>query len=80
MVQERAQITQHHYELLAHVPLNPNDYFRDCPTAIKSVVPLQGDKIVRLVYMDEAGISKATQEPFVVVAGVIIDASSQREA
>jgi hypothetical protein len=29
---------------------------------------------VRLVYMDEAGISKATQEPFVVVAGAIIDA------
>ena len=29
---------------------------------------------MRLVYMDEAGISKATQEPFVVVAGAVIDA------
>jgi hypothetical protein len=29
---------------------------------------------MRLVYIDEGGISKATQEPFVVVAGVIIDA------
>jgi hypothetical protein len=31
-----------------------------------------GRATVRLVYIDEAGISKPTQEPFVVVAGVIV--------
>lgn len=35
---------------------------------------LDGTKIVRLVYMDEAGISKQAQEPFLVVAGVLVDA------
>jgi hypothetical protein len=35
-------------------------------------VPLDGDKIVRLVYIDEAGISKATEEPILVVAGTIV--------
>lgn len=39
-----------------------------------SGVPLDGNKIVRLVYIDEAGISKPAQEPFLVVAGVIVDA------
>jgi hypothetical protein len=35
---------------------------------------------VRLVYLDEAGISNPSQEPFVVVAGVIIDADRQFKA
>lgn len=33
--------------------------------------------MVRLVYVDEAGISDKRQEPFLVVAGVIIDADKQ---
>jgi Protein of unknown function (DUF3800) len=36
--------------------------------------PLKGSKIVRLVYLDEAGISDRRQEPHLVVAGVIVDA------
>ena len=29
---------------------------------------------MRLVYLDEAGVSNQEQEPFLIVAGVIIDA------
>lgn len=36
--------------------------------------PLSGSKIVRLVYMDEAGISNPAHEPFVVVSGIIVNA------
>jgi hypothetical protein len=32
---------------------------------------------VRLIYVDEAGISNLTQEPFLVVAGVVVDADRQ---
>jgi hypothetical protein len=32
---------------------------------------------MRLTYIDEAGISNPTQEPWVVVAGVIVDADRQ---
>src|SRR2546430_2602291 len=39
-----------------------------------SGVELDGDKLVRLVYLDESGSST---EPFLVVAGVIIDADKQ---
>ena len=35
---------------------------------------LQGSAVVRLAYMDEAGISNPQQEPYLVVAGVIIHA------
>ena len=38
---------------------------------------LHGDKLVRLVYMDEAGLSSPTQEPFVVVAGIIVHGDHQ---
>ena len=34
--------------------------------------PLLGGKVVRLTYMDEAGIGKPEHEPYVVVAGVIV--------
>jgi hypothetical protein len=34
---------------------------------------IYGDKLVRLVYVDEAGISDTSQEPFAVVAGVVVD-------
>ncbi len=37
--------------------------------------PLDGDKIVRLIYMDEAGTS--AKEPVSVVASVIVDANTQ---
>jgi hypothetical protein len=37
--------------------------------------PLEGDRIVRLVYMDEAGIS--VNEPWTVVSGIIVDADRQ---
>jgi hypothetical protein len=39
--------------------------------------PLKGDRIVRLVYLDEAGISNIKEEPFLVVAGVIIHSDNQ---
>ena len=39
--------------------------------------PLDGDRIMRLVYLDEAGISNPEHEPFVVVAGVIVDADKK---
>jgi hypothetical protein len=38
---------------------------------------LQGDRLVRLVYVDEAGISNPKQEPFLVVAAVVIDADKK---
>jgi hypothetical protein len=37
-----------------------------------SGVRLEGEKLVRLAFIDEAGISKPRQEPFLVVAGVVI--------
>jgi len=36
--------------------------------------PLAGDSLMRLVYIDEAGLSNPDQEPFLVVAGVVIHA------
>ena len=39
--------------------------------------PLRGDKIVRLVYLDEAGISNPAHEPWLVVAGIVINADKQ---
>lgn len=35
---------------------------------------LVGEKLVRLTYIDEAGLSNPKQEPFLVVAGVIVEA------
>ena len=35
------------------------------------------DKIVRLVYLDEAGTSNPKEEPFLVVAGVAVNADRQ---
>src|SRR5579859_3358374 len=37
--------------------------------------PLEGDRIMRMVYVDEAGIS--ANEPFLIVAAVIVDADRQ---
>ena len=37
--------------------------------------PLVGDRLVRLVYMDEAGISQ--HEPITVVCGVIVHGDNQ---
>jgi Protein of unknown function (DUF3800) len=39
--------------------------------------PLRGDKIVRLVYLDEAGTSNPKEEPFLVVAGLAVNADRQ---
>lgn len=39
--------------------------------------PLEGDRIVRLVYVDEAGISNRLQEPWLVVSAVIVDADKK---
>jgi hypothetical protein len=36
--------------------------------------PLPGSRLMRLVYLDEAGISNPAQEPYLVVAGVLVDA------
>lgn len=38
---------------------------------------LEGDSIVRLVFMDEAGIGNPEQEPWLVVSGVIVDADKK---
>ena len=38
---------------------------------------LYGGKLVRLVYVDEAGISSKVEEPFAVVSGVVVDADRQ---
>jgi hypothetical protein len=35
--------------------------------------PLAGDGLVRITYLDEAGIGKIEQDPILVVAGVILD-------
>lgn len=39
--------------------------------------PLEGDRLVRLVYMDEAGTGNPEHEPFLVVAALIVDADKQ---
>jgi len=39
--------------------------------------PLRGDKIVRLVYLDEAGIFNPKDEPFLVIAGIAVNADRQ---
>jgi hypothetical protein len=36
-----------------------------------------GDRIVRLVYADEAGIGSQDKEPFLVVASIVVDADKQ---
>lgn len=38
---------------------------------------LEGDNLVRLVYVDEAGLSNPAQEPYLVVAAVIVDGDRQ---
>lgn len=38
---------------------------------------LRGERIVQLVYLDEAGISNRTHEPYLVVAGVIVNADKK---
>jgi Protein of unknown function (DUF3800) len=42
-----------------------------------SGAPLQGTKLVRIVYIDEAGLSKASEEPYLVVAGVLVHGDNQ---
>ena len=37
-----------------------------------SGIRLEGERLMRLAFMDEAGISKPEEEPFLVVAGVIV--------
>lgn len=39
--------------------------------------PLAGDKWVRVLYLDEAGIGNIENDPFLVVAGVLIHADTQ---
>jgi hypothetical protein len=38
---------------------------------------LEGSNIVRMIYLDDAGISNPLHEPFVVVAGVMVEADTQ---
>ena len=38
---------------------------------------LEGDRVVRLVYVDEAGLGNAKEEPFLVVGAVIVDADKK---
>jgi len=47
--------------------------------SVKSIagVPLVGNKLVRLTYLDDAGLFNAKQEPFIVIGGVMIDADRQ---
>lgn len=39
--------------------------------------PLQGDRLVRLAYFDESGMSSKTQEPWVVVGGALVHGDHQ---
>lgn len=41
---------------------------------------LQGERLVRFVYLDESGIGKIEHDPFVVTAGVIVHADKQWKA
>lgn len=41
---------------------------------------LEGTRIVRLVYLDEAGLSRSSEEPFLVVAGAIVHADHKLTA
>src|SRR6267378_1788655 len=50
---------------------------RDYPWSLSGTA-LQGDKLVRLIYLDESGIS--AKETVTVVAGVIINADQQWKA
>jgi len=45
-----------------------------------SGVRLEGEKLVRLVFIDEAGLSHPQQEPFVVVIGVLVNGDSALNA
>ena len=38
---------------------------------------IDGDDLVRLIYLDEAGISNPAHEPFLVVAGILIHGDKQ---
>ena len=40
-------------------------------------VPLVGSRLVRLTYLDDAGLFNAKQEPFIVIGGVIIHGDTQ---
>jgi len=40
-------------------------------------VPLQGDNLVRLTFLDEAGISNREEEPIVVIGGIIVHGDFQ---
>ena len=42
--------------------------------------PLIGNRIVRMIYLDAAGLSNPVQEPYVVMAGVIVNADKQWKA
>jgi hypothetical protein len=42
--------------------------------------PLKGDQLVRLVYLDEAGIGNPKQEPIVVVGGIVVNADREWKA
>jgi len=48
-------------------------------TLIRRKLPRR-NKIVRLAYLDEAGISNPTHEPFLIVAGISINADNQFKA
>lgn len=41
---------------------------------------LEGETVTRFVYLDESGISNPKHEPFLIVAGVIVDADRQLKA
>jgi hypothetical protein len=43
-------------------------------------LPLLGDRLVRIVYLDASGLSNPQQEPLVVVAGVIVLPDKQWKA
>lgn len=42
--------------------------------------PLEGDRIVRMIFFDAAGISNPKHEPYIVVAGIILNADKQWKA
>ena len=46
------------------------------PRSFLGGAPPEGNKTVRLVYVDEAGFGRPDEEPFLVVGGVIVNADT----
>jgi hypothetical protein len=61
-----------------HIESGPDGLPVGWPTVLSfGGVPLQGGKLVRLAFLDEAGISNPVHEPIVIIAGIIVHGDLQ---